>query len=279
MLPALRPIGSATTSGRASTSAPSVPARRAAAPAPMPPPRRRPLPPRAGGDDDASTSWEGWQDWAGPPQETEASGEGIGVGADGDGQATAAPPSSSPSTSASASADDPNAGWDAPIYRRPGRPSSSSSLGGLWGTWPWLGDQAAGGRTARTPDDRPGPARPPRRAATARGPRDEFMRPIADGVGVRLRLGPDPGAAEDEYGEEALANAAESGAGAAFAGALLAFPLAAGFAAGHLIGLPALEVARAKDPRVLAPTPRQRGEGGRALREHEVKLRMEAAIG
>jgi hypothetical protein len=98
-------------------------------------------------------------------------------------------------------------------------------------------------------------------------------------VGVRLRLGPDPGAAEDEYGEEALANASESAAGAGFAAALLAIPLAAGFAAGHVIGSPALEVARSKDPRVLAPTPRQRGEGGRALREHELKLRMEAAVG
>ena len=105
------------------------------------------------------------------------------------------------------------------------------------------------------------------------------MRPIADGVGVRLRLGPDPGAAEDEYGEEALANASESGAAAAFAGLLVAIPLVSGFAAGHLLGRPALEVARAKDTRILAPTPRQRGEGGRALREHEVKLRMEAAVG
>jgi len=247
--------------------------------------RRSPCrPPRATGDDDAaddeaSTSWEGWQDWAGPPpQEGGAAGEGPR------GEAETPAPPSSPSPPPPP-AEDPNAGWDAPIYRRSGRlpppTNPASPLGGLWGTWPWLVDPAAAaaGRTARPPDGRPGPARPPRRAPTLRGPRDEFMRPIADGVGVRLRLGPDPGAAEDEYGEEALANAAESGAGAAFAGGLLALPLAAGFAAGHLLGAPALEVARAQDPRVLAPTPRQRGEGGRALREHEVRLRMEAAVG
>lgn len=225
--------------------------------------------------------WEGWQDWAGPPAADSEAARGGQPSASAPGDTADAASSGPPASTSSSPADDPNAGWDAPIYRRTPPPDDPTGLGGLWGAWPFggAGARPSSRRAGTTPDGRPGPARPPRRAATARGPRDEFMRPIADAVGVRLRLGPDPGAAEDEYGEEVLANAAESGEAATFAGALVLLPLAAGFAAGQLLGRPALEVARARDTRILAPSPRQRGEGGRALREHEVKLRMEAAIG
>ena len=118
-----------------------------------------------------------------------------------------------------------------------------------------------------------------RRRDTPRGPRDEFVRPIIDPFGVGLRLGPDPSGAEEDLDDELEANRAESARAGAFLATALGLCAAAGFVAGHVIARPLVAARAAADPSFLAPTPKQRAEGGRAVQEREAMLRLEAAVG
>eukprot|EP00884_Botryococcus_braunii_P015404 jgi/Botrbrau1/2547/Bobra.0079s0034.1 len=122
-----------------------------------------------------------------------------------------------------------------------------------------------------------------RRAAQAMGqdgkPRDEFLRPMIDPTGIGYRLTFDVPLVEDKIAEEFLANQFESRMGIRFAAILIAVPLVVGFTISRLVAEPFFEAALAYNPDIFHPNPMQRAEGGREVHRHELRLRMEAAVG
>jgi hypothetical protein len=60
---------------------------------------------------------------------------------------------------------------------------------------------------------------------------------------------------------------------------LVGVPLLLGFTVSRLLAEPFFEVAQAYNPEIFHPTALQRAEGGREVHKHELRLRMEVAIG
>jgi hypothetical protein len=105
------------------------------------------------------------------------------------------------------------------------------------------------------------------------------VRPIIDAFGASLRLSGDAGDGEDALASELDANRAENEAAAAWAVTAVAAAAAIGFSVGHVVGRPLLAMQAAANPDLLAPSPAQRAEGGRAIQEHSAMLKLETALG
>lgn len=60
---------------------------------------------------------------------------------------------------------------------------------------------------------------------------------------------------------------------------LVGIPLLLGFTVSRLLAEPFFEVAQAYNPEIFHPTALQRAEGGREVHKHQLRLRMEVAIG
>jgi len=177
-------------------------------------------------------------------------------------------------------------GWLPSSLRRPPPPPGPPNVEDVAADWGVGGEGAAADGGAPPPppgsgwEPPPGaPGRRPYRRDTPRGPRDEFVRPIVDPFGIGLRLGGDPGFAEGELDDELEANREESLSAGAWAAGVVAVAAVVAFSVGHVVGRPLLVARATADPTLLAPTPSQRADGGRAIAEHEAMLRLEAALG
>ena len=148
--------------------------------------------------------------------------------------------------------------------------------------------------------------RPRRRERRRKGPRDEYLRPMVDVTGIKYRLGLDTADTEARIREEFEENQLESRAAVRFAGAaaapcalppgsaalspaearrragagvLVAVPLLVGLVVSRLLAEPFFEVAQRYNPDVFALTDRKKVEGAKEVHKHELRLRMDAAIG
>lgn len=118
------------------------------------------------------------------------------------------------------------------------------------------------------------------RYPNTRTPRDSFMRPIADPIGVIDRLSWDRVSREERLGAEATLNRRESRAALVFAGLwLFLIPFGLGYFFSRGIAEPVLYYTQENNPERLALTDKMKREGAAVLRMEVLRLRMEANIG
>ncbi|KAK9815440.1 hypothetical protein WJX72_003688 [[Myrmecia] bisecta] len=110
-------------------------------------------------------------------------------------------------------------------------------------------------------------------------PRDEYLRPMIDITGIRYRLRLDSSEAEQMIRDEFETNQWESREALKFAGVLLVVPLVVGYAASNLLAAPYFQLVTTANPAAFALTDKQKVEGAKEVHRHELRLRMDAAIG
>ncbi|KAK9808357.1 hypothetical protein WJX73_005703 [Symbiochloris irregularis] len=119
----------------------------------------------------------------------------------------------------------------------------------------------------------------PRKQRDGRAVRDEFMRPIIDTQGVLDRFTTNMEATEREILEEFEDNRTESREAVAYAGLLVVVPLVVGIVTSAVLADPFLEVAMHFNHEAFALTDKDKVEGAEAVHHHELRLRMDSAIG
>eukprot|EP00892_Ulva_mutabilis_P010826 jgi/Ulvmu1/8115/UM040_0010.1 len=118
------------------------------------------------------------------------------------------------------------------------------------------------------------------RYPNTRTPRDSFMRPIADPIGVMDRLSWDRVSREERLAAEATLNRRESRAALVFAGLwLFLIPFGLGFFFSRGVAEPVVYFTQEHSPERLALTDKMKREGAAELRMEVLRLRMEANIG
>ncbi|CAK0741175.1 hypothetical protein CVIRNUC_001305 [Coccomyxa viridis] len=165
-------------------------------------------------------------------------------------------------------------------------PTSSvpSSSEGDWGGWGGAGDDDpdidwVDVSRVRRNGSRESRAR--RRAGKEAGQpaRDEFLRPMVDTTGIRYRIGLSEEEVTADIREEFEENQQESWAALRFGGILLGVPIVVGFVVSRIFAEPFYEVAQRYNPQVFALSDREKIEGAKEVRKHDLRLRMDAAIG
>ncbi|BDA48808.1 Proton extrusion protein PcxA [Coccomyxa sp. Obi] len=110
-------------------------------------------------------------------------------------------------------------------------------------------------------------------------PRDEYLRPMVDTQGIKYRIGLNEDEVTEDIREEFEENQRESWAALKFAGVLLGVPIVVGFTVSRILAEPFYEVAQRYNPQVFAVSDREKVEGAKLVHRHELRLRMDAAIG
>ncbi|KAK9917370.1 hypothetical protein WJX75_003623 [Coccomyxa subellipsoidea] len=153
---------------------------------------------------------------------------------------------------------------------------------GDWGEPKVLSDWVDEAQAAR----RNGKARPQssrrrgrRRRDAQQPPRDEYLRPMVDTTGIRYRIGLNEDEMTEDIREEFEENQRESWAALRFAGVLVGVPIVVGFTVSRILAEPFYEVAQRYNPQVFAVSEREKVEGAKLVHKHELRLRMDAAIG
>ncbi|CAL5223632.1 g6176 [Coccomyxa viridis] len=170
-----------------------------------------------------------------------------------------------------------------PSSPSPGVPPSSSE--GDWGGWGGWGDDDPDidwvdlSKVRRNGSREAARARRRKAKDTNKVGRDEFLRPMVDTTGIRYRIGFSEEEVTEEIREEFEENQQESWEGLRFGGILIAVPIMVGFIVSRIFAEPFYEVAQRYNSQVFALSDREKIEGAKEIHKHELRLRMDAAIG
>lgn len=104
--------------------------------------------------------------------------------------------------------------------------------------------------------------------------RDEYLRPIVDGQGIRNRLAFDERETEERVFIEAITNQYESREALKYGGTLIAVPLVVGFIVSRLVAQPLWAWAEQMDPMAFAVRDEQKVEGAQEIHREELRLRL-----
>lgn len=119
----------------------------------------------------------------------------------------------------------------------------------------------------------------PRRGMGSKTPRDEYLRPMIDTLGIQYRLGFKQVEAEERVQTEFETNQWESREAVKFSVILLIAPLLTGWILGAIIANPVFTAIENLNPHAFEISERQKIEGAKDIHKAEMRMRMDAAIG
>lgn len=119
----------------------------------------------------------------------------------------------------------------------------------------------------------------PRRGMGSRTPRDEYLRPMIDTIGIQYRLGFKRLEAEERVETEFLTNQWESREAVKFGAILLIAPILTGWILGAIVFKPVITVIERVNPHAFEISEKQKLEGAKEVHKAEMRMRMDAAIG
>lgn len=119
----------------------------------------------------------------------------------------------------------------------------------------------------------------PRRGMGSKTPRDEYLRPMIDTLGIQYRLGFKQLEAEERVQTEFETNQWESREAVKFSAILLVAPLLTGWILGAIIANPVFTAIENLNPHAFEISERQKIEGAKDIHKAEMRMRMDAAIG
>lgn len=113
----------------------------------------------------------------------------------------------------------------------------------------------------------------------SRTPRDEYLRPMIDTIGIQYRLGFKRLEAEERVETEFLTNQWESREAVKFGAILLIAPILTGWILGAIVFKPVITVIERVNPHAFEISEKQKLEGAKEVHKAEMRMRMDAAIG
>ena len=164
-----------------------------------------------------------------------------------------------------------------PSGRPKGPPPPGVSTYGEWASDIELGDDWA----FRPGADYPAPPEDTRpRYPNSNTPRDSYLKPIADPIGIVDRLSFDRRSREERIAEEALLNSRESRAAVTFAGVwLFLLPFGLGYFVSRGLAEPVIVFVQETNPERFQLSSKMKREGTQAIKKEALRLRMESQIG